>query len=69
MAQDLNSVIIVGRLTREPEIKYTPSGTALAHISVANGERTKQNNEWKDYTNYFDVTVWGNSAVNCGSKI
>ena len=65
MAQDLNSVVIVGRLTREPEIKYTPSGTALAHISVANGERTKQNNEWKDYTNYFDVTVWGNSAVNC----
>lgn len=65
MARDLNSVIIIGRLTREPEIKYTPSGVALANISVANNDSYKQNNEWKEIVSYFDVTVWGNNAVNC----
>lgn len=65
MSKDLNRVTLVGRLVRDPEVRYTPNGTPVARISIANGERFKQNNEWKDYANYFDVVIWGNQAVNC----
>lgn len=65
MARDLNSVVIVGRLTRDPEVKYTPNGQALAKMSIANNTSYTQNNELKEYVNYFDITVWGNQAVNC----
>ena len=65
MARDLNNVVIVGRLTRDPEVKYTPNGQALARISIANNTSYTQNNELKEYVNYFDATVWGNQAVNC----
>ena len=75
MSKDTNSIVIIGRLVRDPEIRYTPSGTAVCKFSIANGETIKQNNEWKDYTNFFDVVVFGNQAINCekylkkGSKI
>lgn len=65
MANDLNNVVLVGRLTKDPEIRYTTGGTACAKISLANGEKIKQGNEWKDYTNFFECVVWGNQAVNC----
>lgn len=65
MSKDLNSVVLVGRLVKDPEVRYTPSGTPVARISIANGERIKQNNEWTDFTNFFDVTIWGNQASNC----
>ncbi len=65
MSRDMNLVVLIGRLVRDPEIRYTPSGTPVARFSIANGEKFKQNNEWKDYTNFFDIVVWGNQAVNC----
>ena len=43
MSKDLNSVVLVGRLVKDPEVRYTPSGTPVARISIANGERIKQN--------------------------
>lgn len=75
MSKDLNVVALIGRLTRDPEIRYTSSGTAVVKFSLANGERIKQGNEWIDYTNYFDAVVFGNQAENCdkylrkGSKV
>lgn len=65
MSRDLNHVVLVGRLVRDPEIRYTPSNMAVSRFAVANGERIKQGNDWKDHANYFDVVVWGNQAVNC----
>lgn len=65
MSKDLNLVVLIGRLVRDPEIRYTPNGTPVARFSIANGEKFKQNNEWKDHTNFFDVVVWGNQAVSC----
>lgn len=66
MARDLNQVIIIGRLTKNPEIKYTASGLPVAKMSIANnGGLVGQGNEKKEIVSYFDVTVWGNQAVNC----
>lgn len=65
MGKDLNSVNLIGRLVRDPEIRYTASGTAVAKISIANNYSYMQNNDRKDEVNYFDINVWGNSALNC----
>jgi len=65
MSRDLNLVIVIGRLVRDPEIKYTTSGVPVAKFSIANNTSFTQNNERKEYVNYFDVNVWGNQAINC----
>ena len=59
---DLNFVSIIGRLTKEPELKYTQSGTAVLGLSVAVNRSQKQGNEWKDVASFFDVSVWGKQA-------
>lgn len=65
MARDLNQVFLIGRLVKDPEIRYTPNGTAVAKFSIANNVPFVQNNEKKEYVNYFDVNVWGNQALIC----
>ncbi|HOJ63591.1 MAG TPA: single-stranded DNA-binding protein [Spirochaetota bacterium] len=63
--RDLNSVVIIGRLVQKPELKYTTNGIPIAKFSIANNTSYMQNNERKNYVNYFDLTVWGNQAINC----
>ncbi|HOV13201.1 MAG TPA: single-stranded DNA-binding protein [Spirochaetota bacterium] len=64
--RDLNQVIIIGRLTRNPEIKYTAAGLPVTKFTIANnGGVSGQGNDKKELVNFFDVTVWGNHAVNC----
>ena len=65
MARDLNLVVIIGRLVKNPEIKYTTSGQPVTKFSIANNFTFVQNNEKKEYTSYFDINVWGNQAVVC----
>ncbi len=65
MARDLNQVIIIGRLVRQPEVRYTANGLPVAKFSIANNEVFNQGNEKKEIVNYFDIVVWGNQAVNC----
>jgi single-strand DNA-binding protein len=57
-----NRVILVGNLTRDVELRYTPSGTAVTDVSIAVNERIKKNDQWVDDVNYFDVTLWGRTA-------
>ena len=58
-----NKIIIVGHLGRDPEIRYTPQGTALCKFSVATTERRKNAvGESEDHTTWFRVTVWGRQA-------
>ena len=57
-----NRVIIVGNLTRDVELRYIPSGTAVTDISLAVNERIKRNDQWVDEANFFDVTMWGRTA-------
>ena len=61
----LNSVNIMGNLTRDPELKYTPSGKGVCSLSIANNRIYTKNNERVTEVSYFDVEVWGPTADNC----
>lgn len=56
---DLNRTTIIGRLTRDPELKYTSGGTAYCNFAIANNRTYKVNDEKKEEVSYFDVTAWG----------
>jgi single-strand DNA-binding protein len=63
MAASYNRVVLVGNLTRDPELRYTPSGTAVTDIGLAvNDRRKNQAGEWVDETTFVDVTLWGRTA-------
>lgn len=56
---DLNKSILVGRLTRDAELKYTQSGTAVLSFSIANGKTWKQDGEKKEQVSFFNCVIWG----------
>jgi len=70
-ASNINSVVITGNLTRDPELRSTPSGTSVCKLRVAVNSRRKdgQSGEWVDKPNYFDVTVWGAQGENCANYL
>jgi single-strand DNA-binding protein len=57
-----NRVILVGNLTRDIELRYIPSGTAVAEIGMAVNDRIKKGDQWVDETTFVDVTLWGRTA-------
>jgi single-strand DNA-binding protein len=58
-----NRVILLGNLTRDPELRYTPSGTPVSDIGMAVNDRRKNaNGEWVDETTFVDVTLWSRTA-------
>lgn len=59
MSEDINSVVVVGRLTRDAEMKYTSGGTAICKFSVANNKTVKKGDQWSEEANFFDVVLWG----------
>ncbi|MBR3814854.1 MAG: single-stranded DNA-binding protein [Spirochaetaceae bacterium] len=61
---DLNQVMIIGRLTRDAELKYTAGGFAIASFSIAVNRRRKNGEQWVDEVSYFDVSLFGKSAEN-----
>src|SRR5438876_12111149 len=64
MAQD-NQVVVVGNLTRDPELRYTPNGAALVKLGIAVSRRVKDDvsGQWKGAeTSFFDVTAWRSLA-------
>ena len=70
-ATNINTVVITGNLTRDPELRSTPGGTAVCKLRVAVNSRRKdgQTGEWIDKPNYFDVTVWGAQGENCAQYL
>lgn len=66
-----NKVILVGNLTRDPEVRYTPSGTAVCDIALAvNSQWTdKRTNERKEEVTFIDVTLWGRTAEIAGEYL
>ena len=66
-----NKVILVGNLTRDPQVKYTTGGTAVTEIGLAVNRRwlDKQSNQWKDETTFVDVTLWGRTAEIAGEYL
>jgi single-strand DNA-binding protein len=63
MAGDINRVTLVGRLTRDPELRHLPSGAPVLEMGVAvNGRQQDDSGNWVDKPNFFDVKVYGNQA-------
>ena len=60
----LNKVMLLGRLGRDPEKKYTNSGVAVCNFSLATSESVKQGNSWEDKTEWHKIVVFGNQAEN-----
>jgi single-strand DNA-binding protein len=56
---DLNHVTLIGRLTRDAELKYTASGQAVCKFSVAVNRRKKSGDQWVDEPSFFDIVLWG----------
>jgi single-strand DNA-binding protein len=70
-ASNINSVVVTGNLTRDPELRHLDSGTAVCKLRIAVNTRRKNGSsgEWEDKPNYFDVTVWGAQGENCSTYL
>jgi single-strand DNA-binding protein len=67
---DLNKVLLIGNLTRDPEVRHTPQGTAIADLRLAANRRYRtQGGEDKEETCFVDVDVWGRQAELCGQYL
>lgn len=63
----LNKVMLMGNLTRDPEVRYTPKGTAVTDVGLAiNRFFTSENGEKREETTFVDITFWGRQAENIG---
>ncbi len=66
----LNKVLLIGNLTRDPEVKYLPSGTAVGEIGLAVSRRYRtQDGQDHEETCFVNVTAWGRSAETCGQYL
>jgi single-strand DNA-binding protein len=59
MASDINQVVLIGRLTRDAELKYTSGGTAVCKFSIAVNRNRKQGDQFVEEASFFDIVVWG----------
>ena len=64
-----NKVILLGNLTRDPEIRYTPNGAAVASFAIAVNRKYKQGDDPKEEVSYIDIVVFGKQAESCGQYI
>ena len=69
MMEDINTIAVTGRVTRDTECRYTNGGTATLTVSIANNRRRKVNNEWQDDTSFFDIQLWGKMAESLTPKL
>ena len=68
--KSVNKVILIGNLGKDPEVKYTPSGTPVAKITLATNERFKdKNGEWQDRTEWHNVVLWQRLAEIAGEYL
>src|SRR3954464_7275287 len=71
MASDTNSITVVGNITRDPEMRFTPSGVSKVTFGVAVNRswRNQQSNEWEEQTSFFNVVCWRELADNVGASL
>ena len=71
MAANINRVVLVGNLTRDPELRHTPSGMPVCSLRLAVNTRRKDqaSGQWTEKPNYFDITVWGNQGESCAQYL
>ena len=65
-----NRVILMGNLTRDPELRYTPSGTAVCEVGLAvNDRRRTPDGEWVDETTFVEIVLWSKTAETCNQYL
>lgn len=64
-----NTITLVGNLTRDPELRFTANGRAVASFGIAVGRRYQVNGEWQEQTSYFNVTAWGDLGENAAASL
>ncbi len=62
MAADINHIMIIGRLTRDADLKYTSTGFAISNFSIAVNRRRKNGDQWIEEANFFEINLYGKSA-------
>ncbi|HBA71165.1 MAG: single-stranded DNA-binding protein [Geobacteraceae bacterium GWC2_55_20] len=67
----LNKVMLIGNLGKDPELRHTPAGTAVATFSIATSERfkSKQTNEWEEKTEWHNIVLWSKLAETAGQYL
>jgi single-strand DNA-binding protein len=74
-ANNINHVVLIGNLTKDPELKETSNGKHVCELRLANNTSYKKDNEWESKPNFFQVSVWGKTGENAakylsrGSKV
>jgi len=68
---DVNLIVISGRLTRDPEVRYTAGGKAVARVRIANSRRflNQTTNEWQEEATFVDVSIWGDAAERAKDRL
>ncbi len=66
---DFNKVFLIGRLTRDPEIRYLPSGMPVANFSIAVNDNYKKDGQTVENVNYFDIVVFSRQAETCNEYL
>lgn len=69
MASNINVVVLAGRLTRDPELKHLPNGTAVAEMGLAVNRSRKVEEEWVEEVSFFDLSFYGRSGENAARKL
>jgi single-strand DNA-binding protein len=70
MAKSVNKVILIGNLGKDPEVKYTPSGTPVAKFTLATNERYKdKDGNWQDRTEWHNIVAWQRTAEIAGEYL
>ena len=64
-----NKVMLMGNLTRDPELRFTANGSAVASFGLAVNRKFKHGDEWKDDVCFVDITVWGKQGENCAEYL
>ncbi|MDP8228530.1 MAG: single-stranded DNA-binding protein [Candidatus Electryoneaceae bacterium] len=69
MARGVNKVVLIGNLGKDPELRYTPNGLAVARLTLATTDRRKVGDEWTDQTEWHRVVLFGKTAEAAGNYL
>lgn len=69
MFNDLNEVRLIGNVTNDPEVRFTPSGAAVLSFGLATNRNYKQGEEWKEEVTFHNIVVWGPRAQSLGDRM
>lgn len=67
MSRGVNKAILLGNVGKEPELRYTQNGTAVANFTLATTERRKVGGDWQDHTEWHNLVAWGKLAETCSN--